>query len=216
MVGAPLQVVAMLRFPESCQRRFNDEDVAIRPTEVYLSSTIATRKGVCYVYGMTRPERSDRVLVAIGLFKLVKSVTLVALGLSVAFDQHSLAAHLRVLGHAFGIRPRYIDEVVAKIAATSPQTLAALGVGALMYGALFAVEGFGLVRRRLWAEYMTTVITTSFIPIEVYEMIASSSLLKAIVILMNLGIVVYLLWRLRRDQHWPFAPRPKPDAVVES
>ncbi len=165
---------------------------------------------------MTRPERSDRVLVAIGVFKLVKSLSLIALGLSVAFDQHGLAGHLRVIGHAFGLRPKYIDDLVAKIAATSPQTLAALGVGALMYGALFAVEGIGLVRRRLWAEYMTTVITTSFIPIEVYEMIESSSALKAIVILLNLAVVAYLLWRLRRSQHWPFAPRPKPDVVVES
>ncbi len=156
---------------------------------------------------MTRPERSDRVLVAIGAFKLVKSVTLIALGLSVAFDQDNLASHLRVIGHAFGIRPRYVDDLIAKVASTSPRTLAALGVGALMYGALFAIEGVGLVRRRLWAEYMTTVITTSFIPIEVYEMIESSSALKAAVILMNLAIVVYLLWRLRRSQHWPFAPK---------
>ena len=106
------------------------------------------------------------------------------------------------------IRPRYVDDLIAKVASTSPQTLAALGVGALMYGALFAIEGVGLVRRRLWAEYMTTVITTSFIPIEVYEMIESSSLLKAVVILLNVAVIVYLLWRLRRDEHWPFAPKP--------
>jgi uncharacterized membrane protein (DUF2068 family) len=154
---------------------------------------------------MSRPERSDRVLVAIGLFKLLKSVTLIALGLAVAFDQHGLATHLRVVGHAVGLRPKYIDDLVAKIASTSPQTLAALGVGALMYGVLFAIEGVGLVRRRLWAEYMTTVITTSFIPIEVYEMIESSSVLKAVVILVNVGVVVYLLWRLRKSKHWPFA-----------
>ena len=56
----------------------------------------------------------------------------------------------------------------------------------------------------MWAEYVTVIITTSLVPIEVYEMIEHESITKGIVIAVNLAAVAYLIWRLRRDHHWPF------------
>ena len=141
----------------------------------------------------------------IGIFKLAKSVILVSLGLAVAFAHRDAAAHLRYLGHAVGASPAFVDRAVARIARVDPRRLAELGVGALTYGALFAIEGIGLLLRRLWAEYVTIAITSSFIPFEVYEMVEHGSIAKAIVILLNIAIVGYLIWKLRRDEHWPFA-----------
>jgi uncharacterized membrane protein (DUF2068 family) len=147
--------------------------------------------------------RRDGVLILIGVFKLVKSLTLIAAGIGLLSlgDEHgpSLLGHL----HA-DPQNHYINKVIAKLASTDPHKLRELGFGTFLYAALFATEGTGLLLRKLWAEYLTIFITTSFIPLEVYEMVHHGSVLKAIVIAANVAIVVYLVWRLRRDKHWPF------------
>jgi uncharacterized membrane protein (DUF2068 family) len=72
---------------------------------------------------------------------------------------------------------------------------------------VFLVEGVGLMLRRGWAEVLTTVITTSFLPLEIYELIKHESWMKIGVVLVNALIVVYLVRRLRREGHWPFHRR---------
>src|SRR5262249_30369502 len=86
----------------------------------------------------------------------------------------------------------------------SPHTRLVIAIATLIYAALFFVEGIGLLLDKLWAEYLTTIITTSFVPIEIYEVIEHASMAKAAVTVVNIGVVIYLVWRLRRDGHWPF------------
>jgi uncharacterized membrane protein (DUF2068 family) len=79
-----------------------------------------------------------------------------------------------------------------------------VGVGSLVYALLFLVEGYGLLRRRVWAEYLTIVITTSFIPLEVYELTHGKSTSKLIVLIANIAVVVYLVvrrWQAFHDKH---------------
>ena len=67
------------------------------------------------------------------------------------------------------------------------------GVVVLAYAALEAVEMVGLWLARRWAEYLTFVATTVLLPLEVYEIVRSVSVLKAVTFVINLAIVVYLL-----------------------
>jgi uncharacterized membrane protein (DUF2068 family) len=69
---------------------------------------------------------------------------------------------------------------------------------------VFLVEGVGLLLRKPWAEIMTVIVTTSFIPLEVYELVERFSGAKVLVIVVNVLVVLYLLRRLRREGHWPF------------
>jgi uncharacterized membrane protein (DUF2068 family) len=46
---------------------------------------------------------------------------------------------------------------------------------------------------------MTLVVTISFLPLEVYELVVHRSALKAVVVLVNVAVVWYL-WRLVRRQ----------------
>ncbi len=62
----------------------------------------------------------------------------------------------------------------------------------------------GLARKQVWTEYLTTIITASFVPLEVYEIVEHGSALKIAAIGVNLAIGVYLVLRLRRDGRWPF------------
>ena len=64
-----------------------------------------------------------------------------------------------------------------------------------------AVEGYGLLRRRQWAEYLTVVATALlFIP-EVQELLKHPTALKVAALLVNIVIVVYLVIRLVRRRH---------------
>ena len=151
-------------------------------------------------------RRPDRVLLLIGIFKVAKAAILLSLGFGLALAHRDVVPHLRDFGYAVGANPALIDGVISRIASIDRHRLAELGAGALIYGGLFAIEGVGLLLHRLWAQYATIAITTSFIPLEVYEMVEHRTIAKTIVIALNFTIVVYLLWKLRRDEHWPFAP----------
>jgi uncharacterized membrane protein (DUF2068 family) len=147
-------------------------------------------------------QRGSGVLLAIALFKLVKAMLLIALGcgaLSLVHDPHS-SATLRHLVGAFRIDPdnHFIHGVISKISGLDARRLEALSLGTFVYAAVFLVEGIGLLLRKRWAEYLTTVITASFIPFEVYELVHQPSVLKVAGIATNVAIVVYLGIRLRR------------------
>lgn len=80
----------------------------------------------------------------------------------------------------------------------SPDKLAEYGVIAIAYGILESFEGYGLFRRRRWGEWLTVVATTLlFIP-EIVELVKKLTLFRAAALALNVVIVVYLLYRLRR------------------
>jgi uncharacterized membrane protein (DUF2068 family) len=155
------------------------------------------------------PRRSRDVLIRlIALFKLVKALLLIAVGvgaLSLRHHDGALAGWIHAL--VFDPHGRLFHEAVQKISGLDTRQLADVAIGSLVYAAVFLVEGVGLMLRRGWAEVLTTVITVSFIPLEIYELIEHESWAKIGVVLVNALIVVYLVRRLRREGHWPFHHR---------
>ena len=153
------------------------------------------------------PKQRDSIIRIIGFLKSLKGLVLVAMGVGALSLLHGVAAD-RVAGwiNALGFDPNshHFTKMFAKLQGASDHELAEIGVGSIAYGALFMIEGVGLIFRQLWAEYMTIVITTSFIPLEIYELVKHESPIKAIVLVLNIAIVGYLVLRVRRDKHWPF------------
>jgi uncharacterized membrane protein (DUF2068 family) len=78
------------------------------------------------------------------------------------------------------------------------RTLEEISVGTFIYAALFLTEGGGLLLRKRWAEYFTIIVTTSLLPLEFYEMVRHPTITKAVVILLNVAIIAYLVFRRRR------------------
>ena len=70
-----------------------------------------------------------------------------------------------------------------------------IAVAAILYGILELVEAIGLMRRRRWAEYLVLLATVAFLPLEVDELFRAPSLLKALTLIVNIAIAVYLVWR---------------------
>lgn len=72
-------------------------------------------------------------------------------------------------------------------------TLELVGAGLAGLAVIEGVEAVGLWYQRRWAEYLTFVVTTALIPLEVYELTATVSWFKVVALIVNLAIVVYLL-----------------------
>jgi uncharacterized membrane protein (DUF2068 family) len=76
---------------------------------------------------------------------------------------------------------------------TSSSHLHLLGAVLLCYAAVEGVEAVGLWYQQRWAEYLTFLVTTSLLPLEVYEIAHRASVLKILAFIVNVAVVAYLL-----------------------
>src|SRR5258708_6500176 len=150
---------------------------------------------------MARQTRSSGlVLVLIGIFKLLKALLLIALGIGAIRLLHKDVA--RTVMHwveVLRVDPdnRLIHGMLTKIFRVTPKQLKELSVGTFLYAGMFATEGVGLLLRKRWAEYFTIVTTGALIPLEIFELARHFTVVKLVVLLINVLIVWYLAARVR-------------------
>src|SRR3984957_3502856 len=127
-------------------------------------------------------KTSDPKLIRlIALFKMLKAVLLIAVGLGALHLLHRDVAGMLVHWvKTFGLDPggRYVDRVLQKAVALNPHTIRGLGVGSFIYGGLFLTEGIGLWLLKRWAEWFTVIMTSSLVPVEIYEIYRHPTALK--------------------------------------
>jgi uncharacterized membrane protein (DUF2068 family) len=71
------------------------------------------------------------------------------------------------------------------------------GAVILVYAAVEGIEAVGLWWEKRWAEYLTFIVTASFLPLEVYEMSHRLTPFKVSAFIINVAVVAYLLWAKR-------------------
>ena len=76
---------------------------------------------------------------------------------------------------------------------TSSSHLHLLGAVLLAYSAIEGIEAIGLWYQRRWAEYLTFLVTTSLLPLEIYEIVNRPTVFKILAFVVNVAIVIYLL-----------------------
>lgn len=143
-------------------------------------------------------RRPQGLVVAIGLFKLVKAAVLVTVGvLGLVQTRGQLIWKSERVVSWLGLTTgrRMMAHGIDKLAELDRATLHRLAALALAYAAVFLVEGAGLVLRKTWAEWLTVVVTASFVPIEVYELVKHPGAGNVATLILNLAIVAYLLLR---------------------
>lgn len=143
-------------------------------------------------------ERNDRLVAFIGAFKLVKAVVLGALGIGglLGLPEEFVRPALRALQWTGAMSGHHtMRRAVVKLLSQSDQTLRTLAIAGLCYAAVFAVEGVGLILRRPWAEWLTVVVTASFMPVEIYELVRHPGAGKVVALAINAAIVAYLVGR---------------------
>jgi len=144
--------------------------------------------------GVPRPW----TLTLIALFRLTKALVLVAVALgALRLLDRDVAARVQAGLDAIPFVARHAALLAAtsKVTGTSHKHLAIAASVALAYAALFAVEGVGRWRQRVWAEYLTIVATMSFIPFEVYQLTRRFTPVRLGALVVNVAIVGYLVIR---------------------
>ena len=145
--------------------------------------------------------RSRRLLRLIALERIVRGVLLLAAGIYLLFHLNSDFGRLgeRVM-RAIELDPRrpFLHRIVVYLHHLHASEVRVAAVIALCYGLLELVEGTGLWLDQLWAECLTVVATSLLIPLELYELVHHPTALKAGGLAVNVLIVAYLVYLLRR------------------
>lgn len=149
-------------------------------------------------------KQSDTgILRLIAAFKLLKAILLIAVGVGVLKYLHKdLSCALEHWIATLGLDPgnRFVDRVLEKAANLTPHKIKVVGVGSFIYAGLFLVEGTGLWLAKRWAEWLTIIITSSLLPLEIYECYHHLTVIKILVLLINIAVVAYLVYRIRRHE----------------
>lgn len=139
-------------------------------------------------------------LAAIAVFKMVKGVLLLLLGLGLLKLVHAeIATLFSLLIEALHLNAdsRLIHALVLKVDALQPHSVLVAGLIGLGYAGLMLVEGIGLWLEFSWAAYLTVVSTSLLIPVELYEVIEQVTFLRIGALLLNLVIALYLIGQLK-------------------
>jgi len=94
--------------------------------------------------------------------------------------------------------PRILIYVITHM---NNSSLRILALAALLYSTVRFLEAYGLWRMRTWAEWFAILSAGIYVPFELYELIHQATLVKAVVLLVNAGIVAYLI-------NFRWSPRP--------
>jgi uncharacterized membrane protein (DUF2068 family) len=145
---------------------------------------------------MQNADPSRAGLTAIGIFKLVKALALVVVGIGAfKLGHHNIVEVLSRWVTLVHVDPdnKYFRKLVMKLWSVDDRKLKEVGVGTFFYAGIFLTEGLGLLLRKTWAEYFTIIVTGSFIPLEVYLITKHFTAVRALATLVNVVIVWYLV-----------------------
>jgi uncharacterized membrane protein (DUF2068 family) len=146
---------------------------------------------------LTTPHRQHNTwLILIAVFKVAQAVLFVAIGVGalrllhkdVGDEIQHLADHLR-----FNPESRLVNFVLERATQIDDQLLKRIGAVVFLYAGLDLLEGIGLYLEKAWGEYLTLVITASFLPWEVFEVMKRVTWIRCGLLLANTLVFLYLL-----------------------
>ena len=143
------------------------------------------------------PTSPAQGLRTVAIFEAAKGLLVVIAGLGLlalihrdaqevaeAFVRH---LHLNPARHY----PRIFIQAAGRV---SSGHLWLLACGAFAYATVRFIEAYGLWHMRAWAEWFAIISGAIYLPVEVYELIRHPTLIKAIMMAVNVMIVAYLAW----------------------
>ncbi len=143
-----------------------------------------------------------RGLHVVALFEGSKGllVLLAGCGLLTFIHRDVHEAALRLVEH-FHLNPAsHYPQVFLDLTERITDTrLWSMAIAATVYSAVRMAEAVGLWLRKSWAEWFAVLTGGLYIPIEIFEVARSVTWPRVTVLLVNLGVVSYLLFVLVRD-----------------
>ncbi len=147
-----------------------------------------------------------RILAAERFIRAILLISLSGLTLKLSVNSNPVIAYIGKLSDASKplVTQLGFSETASKflkdlqsILHRTPTSYRWIALALAVYGIVQLFEGVGLWRLQRWAEYLTVIATSAFVPLEIYELSHRVTILKAIALLVNLAAVGYLLWKGR-------------------
>ncbi len=147
------------------------------------------------------PKGRNRWLELIATYKLLQSLLLVSVGVGALRLLHKDIADLLTnlaLGLRFDPEGRLVSFLLDKAAYLDDQKLRQISMFLFSYAAVGILEGIGLMYEKVWAEYLTAIITASFLPLEIMELVHRITWFRVGLFVVNLAVLAYLVFHLIR------------------
>jgi len=135
-------------------------------------------------------------LILIAAFKVIQALLFVSIGVGALKLLHKDVGDLleRVAYHMrFNPESRFVNFLLDKASLIDDRLLRRIGEVVFIYAGLDLVEGIGLYLEKTWAEYLTLLITASFLPWEVYEIFHRLTLIRFGLLTVNALVLLFLL-----------------------
>ena len=159
----------------------------------------------------TQRSSRDKGILLIAIFKLFKAALLIAAAIGALSLLHkNISESLMSLLNTLHVDHdnNYLHGLVMKLGLVDDRKLKEISAGSFFYAAMLGTEGVGLLLKKRWAEYLTVIATSLLIPLEIYELVKRASAGKIVVLVINLAVVAYLIYRLKYDPV-PLQPHTK-------
>jgi uncharacterized membrane protein (DUF2068 family) len=149
-------------------------------------------------------RRHNKGLVLIAVYKLLLALFFIALGVGalrlVGKDVGDIAFRI-ASDLKFNPEARFVHFILERASLLEDPMLRRIGFAAFCYAAIGVAEGIGLYLEKAWAEYLTLVITASFLPWEIMEMLHRHTLPRISLLVVNLAVLIYLSKLVWERQH---------------
>ena len=163
----------------------------------------SAQRQLATVQRQAQHKAHDRGLLLIGLFKLGKSILFFCIGVGAIHLLHKDLGDvvMRVaMALKFDPESRFVGLLLNKVDLIDMHRLKLISLGTFAYSVVALTEGVGLVLEKVWAEYLTLTLTISFLPWELYELARRPNWFRLSLLLINLAVLAYLVWLLRRKK----------------
>jgi len=138
----------------------------------------------------------NRWLLLIAVYKLLQALLFIAIGVGALHLLHrDVADLLAALADHLNFNPEssFVNFILDKALLVDDPLLRRIGAAAFCYAGVSLAEGIGLYLEKAWGEFLTIVITASFLPLEVFELIHRFTAFRICLLAINVLVLLYLL-----------------------
>jgi uncharacterized membrane protein (DUF2068 family) len=149
-------------------------------------------------------KRHDIGLLLIAAYKLLGSLIIALVGFGalhlIGRDIGDVLSTL-VINLRFNPESRFVNFLLDKAELLNDPMLRRIGLAAFCYAGLGIFEAVGLYLEKIWGEFLTLIITASFLPWEIRELLHRVTEIRVALFVLNVAVLVYLIWIIYQ-RHW--------------
>lgn len=146
-------------------------------------------------------SKYDRWILVIGAFKLLQALLFILLGIGALrllhADLPAMTEHFVVDVMRFNPEGHFVKVVLDRVALIDPHRLRQISAVIFSIAALDTIEGVGLMMEKAWAEFVTLILTASFLPWELFELARRVTAIRVGLTAINIAVLLYLVFYVK-------------------